>query len=165
MPTVAPKERINVTYQPATGDVAGGLELPLKILMVGDYTLREDDRQVEDRKPINVNANNFEDVLKEHKLEININVADKLSGEEDAQLPMNLKFNSLKDFSPEGLVKQVPELRKLLELRQALTALQGPLGNFPKFKKRIQTLLDDEETRKKLISEIGIDESAGGGEG
>ena len=163
MPTVAPKERVNVTYQPATGDVAGGLELPLKILMVGDYTLREDDRQVEDRKPININASNFEDVLKEQKLEVDVSVADKLSGDEDNTLSVNLKFNSLKDFTPEGIVKQVPELRKLLELRQALTALQGPLGNFPKFKKRIQSLLDDEESRKKLIAELGVAEEGGEG--
>jgi type VI secretion system protein ImpB len=156
MPTVAPKERVNITYQPATGDVAGGLELPLKILLIGDYTLREDNRQVEDRKPLNVNANNFEDVLKEQKLEVNINVPDKLSGEAEAMLPVNLKFNSLKDFSPEGIVRQVPELRKLLELRQALAALQGPLGNFPKFKKRIQSLLDDETTRQKLMGELGV---------
>jgi type VI secretion system protein ImpB len=156
MPTVAPKERVNITYQPATGNVAGGLELPLKILMVGDYTLREDDRQVEDRKPINVNAANFQDVLKEQKLEVNINVPDKLTGETEAMLPVNLKFKSLKDFTPEGIVKQVPELRKLLELRQALTALQGPLGNFPKFKKRIQELLADEGARKKLMDEIGV---------
>lgn len=161
MPTVAPKERVNVTYQPATGDVAGGLELPLKILMIGDYTLREDDRQVEDRKPININATNFEDVLKEQKLEVDIGVADKLSGDEDNSLSVNLKFNSLKDFTPEGIVKQVPELRKLLELRQALTALQGPLGNFPKFKKRIQSLLDDEESRKKLMAELGVNEEGG----
>ncbi len=163
MPTVAPKERVNVTYQPATGNVSGGLELPLKILMVGDYTLREDDRQVEDRKPININASNFEDVLKEQKLEIDIGVADKLSGDEDNSLSVNLQFNSLKDFTPEGIVKQVPELRKLLELRQALTALQGPLGNFPKFKKRIQSLLDDEESRKKLIAELGVKEEGGEG--
>lgn len=156
MPTVAPKERVNITYQPATGDIPGGLELPLKILMIGDYTLRPDDRMVEDRKPINVTAVNFEDVLKDQKLEIDINVADKLSGEADGMLPVNLKFKSLKDFTPEGVVRQVPELRKLMELRQALSALQGPLGNFPKFKKRIQELLGDDEARKKLLGEIGI---------
>lgn len=160
MPTVAPKERVNIKYQPATGDVAEGLELPLKILMVGDYTGREDDTQVEDRKPINVNKDNFHDVLKEQKLEVAINVADKLSGEADAEMPVQLKFSSLKDFEPEGVANQVPELRKLLELRAALSALKGPMGNFPKFKKRIQSILGDEKSREALLKELGAGEES-----
>jgi len=127
-------------------------------LMVGDYTLREEETPVEDRKPINVNANNFDGVLKEHKLALDVSVADKLSNEEGAMMSVGLKFDTLKDFTPEGVVNQVPELRKLLELRKALTALQGPLGNFPKFKKRIQGLLDDEASRKKLMEELGVKE-------
>ncbi len=162
MATAAPKERINVTYQPATGNVEGGVELPLKILMVGDYTGREDGTPVEDRKSINVNAKNFEDVLREQKLSVAVNVKDRLSGEADAgEVPMQLTINSMKDFSPEGIVNQVPELRKLLELRNALSALKGPLGNFPKFKKRIQAILDDEKTRDALIKELGITEKKG----
>lgn len=158
MPTVAPKERVNIKYQPATGDVAEGLELPLKILVVGDYTGREDDTQVEDRKPININKDNFHEVLREQKLEIAINVADKLSGEVDTELPIQLRFGSLKDFEPEGVAKQVPELRKLLELRAALSALKGPMGNFPKFKKRIQSILGDEKSRESLLKELGVSE-------
>jgi len=156
MATVAPKERVNITYQPATGNVDGGVELPLKILMIGDYTQRPDDTPVEDRKAISVTKRNFEDVLREQKLQVTINVPDKISGSE-GDIPMTLKFSSLKDFGPEGIVSQVPELNKLIELRTALSALKGPLGNFPKFKKRIQELLSDEKQRAALMKELGID--------
>ena len=62
--SVAPKERINITYKPATGDAQAEVELPLKLLVVGDYTQRADDRPVEERAPINVDKDNFQDVLK-----------------------------------------------------------------------------------------------------
>lgn len=160
--SVAPKERVNIVYKPAT-DGAEEVELPLKILAIGDYTGRADDRAVEDRKPINIDKDNFNEVMEKHELGVDINVPDELTGEEDAELAVSLKFKNLKDFTPEGVANQVPELQKLLELRNALTALKGPLGNRPAFRKQLQSLLGDEEGRKKLMAELGMGE--GGGEG
>lgn len=162
--SVAPKERVNIVYKPAT-DGAEEVELPLKILAIGDYTGRADDRALEDRKPINIDKDNFNEVMEKHELGVDLNVADKLSGAEDgAELAVSLKFKNLKDFTPEGVAGQVPELKKLLELRQALTALKGPLGNRPAFRKQMQNLLDDDASRKKLMEELGMGEG-GGGEG
>lgn len=161
--SVAPKERVNIVYKPAT-EGAEEVELPLKILAIGDYTGRADDRTVEDRKPINIDKDNFNEVMEKHELGVDINVPDRLSGgEEDAELGVSLKFKNLKDFSPEGIANQVPELKKLLELRAALTALKGPLGNRPAFRKQLQNVLGDEGTRKKLMDELGMGEGDGGG--
>ena len=63
--SVAPKERVNIVYKPATGNAQEEVELPLKIMMVGDYTLRPDDQAVENRKPINIDKDNFNQVLGE----------------------------------------------------------------------------------------------------
>ena len=52
--SVAPKERVNIVYRPATGDAKEEIELPLKLLVVGDFTRSQDDRMVEEREPINV---------------------------------------------------------------------------------------------------------------
>ncbi|MFL5405673.1 MAG: type VI secretion system contractile sheath small subunit, partial [Myxococcales bacterium] len=75
---------------------------------------------------------------------------------QDASLNLKLQFKSLADFGPEGIVNQVPELRTMLELRAALTALKGPLGNIPAFRKKIQALLADDGARQKLIAELGL---------
>lgn len=160
--SVAPKERVNIVYKPATGNAQEEVELPLKILMLGDYTQRQDDRPVEERKPINVDKDNFNQVLAEQKLELNLNVADKLSQEPGAEVAVNLKFKKMSDFTPEGIANQVPEMRKLLELRQALNALKGPLGNVPAFKKKIQSLLGEEGSRAQLMKELGLGEGTGG---
>lgn len=155
--SVAPKERVNIVYKPATGDAQEEVELPLKLVMMGDYTGREDDRPLEDRKPININKDNFKEVMRKQELGIQINVADKLSNEEGAELTAKLKFNTLDDFSPEGVVNQVPEMRKLLDLRNALVALKGPLGNIPAFRRLIQSVVSDEKSREKLLKELDIE--------
>jgi len=154
--SVAPKERVNIVYKPATGNAQEEVELPLKILMMGDYTLRQDETPLEERKAINVDKDNFTEVMAKQNLELNVTVPDKLSNEQGAEMSVKLKFKKLSDFEPEGLVNQIPELRRLIELRQALNSLRGPLQNLPAFKKKIQGLLGDQEGRNKLMSELGI---------
>lgn len=154
--SVAPKERVNITYKPATGDGNEERELPFKILALGDYKGGPDDRPLEERKSLNVDKDNFDAVMAEHNLGVDISVADRLSGEEGAEMGMSLKFETLKDFTPQGLAQQVPELRKLLQLRAALTALKGPLGNIPAFRRKLEGLLGDDAQRKQLMDELGL---------
>lgn len=163
--SVAPKERVNITYKPATGDAQAEKELPLKLFMIGDYTLRTDNRTLEDRDVIRVDKDNFNDVLREQNLALDLNVKDRLSGEADAEMKVSLRFESLKDFTPDSIARQVPELNRLLQLRDALVSLKGPLGNVPAFRKRIQTLLDDEAAKKQLLDEILEDQEKGSAEG
>src|SRR6185436_18380591 len=140
--SVAPKERVNIVYRPATGDAKQEVELPLKLLVVGDFTLREDDTPVEDRKPIDVDKSNFNDVLKGQKLSLDIAVPNRLDDKaKDEQLAVKLNFESLRDFEPDAIVEKVPELKNLIALREALKALKGPLGNAPEFRKKIQDLV------------------------
>jgi type VI secretion system protein ImpB len=156
--TVAPKERVNILYKTEVGGVQEELELPLNILVMGEYNenVPDDEKAVEDRKTISVDKDNFNDVLAKQKLKVAVSVPDKLSGEKDAQLNVELNIKSLNDFGPEAIVNQVPELKKLLELRSALTALKGPLGNVPAFRKKMQALLGDQTTRAKLMAELGL---------
>ena len=103
-------------------------------------------------------------MLAEQNLSVDLSVPDQLSGEKDSYLAVSLKFRQLGDFGPEAVAEQVPELKRLLELRKALTALKGPLGNVPAFKRKIQALLNDSGAREKLVKELGIkgDEGEGG---
>jgi len=154
--SVAPKERVNIVYKPATGDAQEEVELPLKILMMGDYTQRPDPRPLEDRKPISVDKDNFSKVMSEQKLNLNFAVPDKLSEEGGNELPINLRFRRLSDMEPEAIANQVPELKKLLDLRAALTALKGPLGNEKAFRNKIQGILNDPGQRNRIINELGL---------
>ncbi|MEM9691821.1 MAG: type VI secretion system contractile sheath small subunit [Myxococcota bacterium] len=155
--SVAPKERVNIVYKPATGDAQEEVELPLKMLMMGDFTHRADPRAVEDRKPLNVDKDNFSKVMAEQKLSVNFSVPDRLSDEdEEGEINVNLRFRRLADMEPEAVAKQVPELKKLLDLRKALTALKGPLGNEKAFRSKIQDILNDPGQRNQIINELGL---------
>jgi type VI secretion system protein ImpB len=156
--TVAPKERVNILYKTEIGGAQEEVELPLNILVMGEYNpnVPEDEKSLEDRKTVGIDKDNFNDVLEKQNLGLTASVPDKLSGEKDASLTVDLKFKNLNDFGPEAVVNQVPELKKLLELRKALTALKSPLGNVPAFRKKLQSLLGDEANRAKLMAELGI---------
>ncbi|MHB1564175.1 MAG: type VI secretion system contractile sheath small subunit [Leptospirillum sp.] len=158
--SVAPKERVNIVYRPATGDAKEDVELPFKQLVIGNFTQKEDDRQLEEIKPINVDKDNFDSVLESHRLSLDLVVPNKLDspkpGEEPETMNVSLKFKSLKDFDPDSIVDQVPELRELIALRDALKALKGPLGNIPDFRKKLQEIIQNEGTREKFLSDLGI---------
>jgi type VI secretion system protein ImpB len=160
--TVAPQERVNITYKPATGDRQSEVELPLKMLFIGDYTGRTDERQVEDRKPINVDKDNFNQVLGEQNVTLSVNVPNRLTDEPGAELSAKLSFKKLSDFGPDAVAEQIPEVKTLLEVRAALTALKGPLGNVPAFRKKLQALLSDTGSRERLMRELGIEDKEEG---
>lgn len=159
--SIAPKERINVTFKPATGGAQEEIELPLKLLAIGDYTHRRDERKIEDRKPIGIDKMTFDEVLAKQELNLTLSVPNRLQEEsETEELAVQLRVNSMKDFNPASLVEQVPELSKLMELRDALVALKGPLGNAPAFRKAIEGVLGNDDSRRRVLDELGLNTTA-----
>lgn len=156
--SVAPKERVNIVYRPATGDAKEETELPLKILVMGDFTGQADDTALEDRKAINIDKDNFNDVLASQNLKLKTSVKDRLGDDPEAEMAVDLDFKNMKDFEPDAIIKKVPELAKLMELREALKAVKGPLGNVPEFRKKVSELVQDPDSRAKLLKELGLEE-------
>jgi type VI secretion system protein ImpB len=153
---VAPQERINIKYKTEKGGAVEEVELPLRMLVTGDFSGRPDSMPVEERKPIHIDKNNFDEVLKSQRVGLKLQVDDMLSGKSGAQLSVDLRFDSMQDFEPEAIARQVPELHELLALREALTELKGPLSQNAEFRKRLQRLLDDEKERCSVLDEIGL---------
>ncbi len=154
--SIAAKERINIKYVPATGDEQAEVELPLNILVVGDFNGGNEDSAIEEREAISINKHNFDSVMETAGLHLDFSVANRLQDGTEEALPISLNFNALKEFSPDNIARQVPELKKLLELREALVALKGPLGNIPSFRASLQKLLTDGEMRAQLLKELDI---------
>jgi type VI secretion system protein ImpB len=147
---------VNIVYKPATGGAQAEIELPLKLMVLGDFTNRTDETPLEERKAITVDKDNFNDVMAQHNLGVTINVKNTLSGGQGDELSAKLQFKDLRDFEPAAVARQVPELNKLLELREALTALKGPLANAPAFRKKIEALLQDPAQRERIMRELGL---------
>ena len=156
--SVAPKERVNIVYKSKIGDAEEDVELPLKQLVIGKFTDKFSDQRLEERKSTSVDGDNFNEVLSAYDVKVDMTIDNKLSDEPDAEMHVSLDFKTIKDFGPEAIANKVPELKKILELREALIALKRPLNNLPKFRNKIQGLVEDDAQRNALLKELGLEE-------
>ena len=152
----SPKERINITYKPKTDGLSEEVEIPYKIMILGEFNPNEEEKAIEDKKAININKGNFNDVLAKQSINIKFNVDNKLVEEEDKELTIELNIKNIKDFSPEKIIDQVESLKDLMKIRDSLIALKSPIGNIPAFKKSIENVIKDEEKREKILKELNI---------
>ncbi|MCW8397335.1 type VI secretion system contractile sheath small subunit [Legionella sp. PATHC038] len=152
--SVAPKERINIVYKALIEGVEEEIELPLRQLVLGEFYPGGDNTPLEKRRTVNINKDNFNDVLKEHHIKLSLRVPNRFSKNKDDTVSIDLKFETMRDFDPDGILHQVPQLQKLFEIREALKALKGPLGNIPEFRRRLDAIVKDSAAREELIKEI-----------
>lgn len=150
--SVAPKERINITYKTKTNNQEADVELPLKLMVMSNLT-GGNDKPIDEREVASINKINFDQVMSKMDIKTSFSVKNRL-GVGTEEIDVNLKISNMQDFSPDNIAKQVPEINKLLELRKALVALKGPMGNIPDFRKAVLEALKDEKTKEKLLIEI-----------
>lgn len=154
--SIAPKERINVTVKDSIGSEPA-VELPLAMMVLGDATGRADDTPLGEREVRGIDKETFDSVLGSFRPSLDLLVEDGLGDEAGGRRAVRLEFGRLADFSPKEIARQVPELRELLTLRDALVTLQGPFASVPQFRKELQELFEDPEKVARLVRELGLD--------
>ncbi|TKX30617.1 type VI secretion system contractile sheath small subunit [Campylobacter aviculae] len=152
----APKERINITYKAKTNGQNADVELPLKLMVMANLK-GKNEIPLEEREILQINKINFDQVMQKLDIKTSFSVKNTL-GTGAEELDVDIRISSMKDFSPDSLVHQIPELKKLMQLREALMALKGPMGNIPDFRKAVAEALKDEKTKEKLLLEIKEEE-------
>ena len=141
-----------------TGGAIEMKELPFVMGVLGDFTGQPEQPlpRLRDRKFVEVNPDNFDQVLEGMKPHLSFSVENKLSEEADAaQLKVDLHFKSMDDFSPENVARQVKPLRELLDLRTKLSDLRGSLQGNDKLDEILQATLADAEKMARLKTELG----------
>ncbi len=162
-PSRAPNGRINITYK-LEKDAVKQEELPLRFMVVGDFTGGADQTPVRSRKPRQINRDNFDTVMAAHKLKLHLNIADTLAGGSDTQTSLQLDIKSMADFEPDSIVDQIAKqpdgrmqgLKHALALREALLALKGPMGTVEGFRKRLEEVVKDPARRAELLSRLQV---------
>ena len=152
--------RVHIKYEVETGGAIEMKELPFVMGVLGDFTGQPEEplAKLKDRKFVEVTPDNFDTVLKSMKPHLAYTVDNLLSDEPDAgKIGVDLRFQSLDDFSPERVAEQVEPLRKLLDLRRQLADLRGSLQGNDKLDEILQATLSSEEKLSQLRTEISAE--------
>jgi len=150
--------RVNISYDVETGGAIETKELPLLMGVLADLSGNPAEAlpRLKDRKFVEVNPDNFDSVLKSMKPRVQFTVANKLNPESGGKIGVDLTFESLDDFNPEAVAKNVGPLKQLLELRTKLADLRGSLQGNDKLEEILQSTLNNADAMKKLESEVGL---------
>ncbi|WP_288820190.1 type VI secretion system contractile sheath small subunit [uncultured Leclercia sp.] len=148
-----PKARINLKLSLHTGGAQKKVELPLKLLTMGDFSNGKESRPLSEREKINVNKNNFNSVLSEFNPEVNLSVKNTLSNSDSAE-NVKLSFSDIKDFEPEQVARQIPQLRAMLAMRNLLRDLKSNLLDNATFRKELEKILKDPALSQELRDEM-----------
>ncbi len=148
-----PKARINLKLDLHTGGAQKKTELPLKLLVTGDFSHGEETAPLSERVKTSINKNNFDSVLSEYSPKINLSVKNMLSddgGEEN----IHLVFREMKDFTPEEVARQIPQLKAMLAMRNLLRDLKANLLDNQSFRKELEKILIDPALSAELRAEL-----------
>lgn len=152
-----PKSRITLRYRTEIAGEAADVQLPLRLLMMGDFSLgTSTDRKLdlEDRKIRNLDGTNTTAVMKDMKISLTATVPNKIDPENSENLEVNLPITSLKSFTPDEVAKNTPKLRALLTLRTLLTEMESNMGNSKDLRKLVAELYANEEAFNKLREDL-----------
>lgn len=148
-----PKARINLKLNLHTGGAQKKIELPLKLLVTGDFSNGQDNRPLSEREKVNINKNNFNSVLGEFSPSVNMTVENTLAGD-GSEENVKLTFREMKDFEPEAVARQIPQLKAMLAMRNLLRDLKSNLLDNVTFRKELEHILKDPSLSSELRREL-----------
>lgn len=148
-----PKARVNIKLDLHTGNGQKKVELPLKLLVTGDFSNGLEQRPLSEREKVDINKNNFNSVLEKFNPSVNIAVQNTLAGD-NSEENIRLTFKDIKDFEPEQVARQIPQMKALLAMRSLLRDLKSNLLDNSTFRKELQTILRDPALSNELRDEI-----------
>jgi len=160
------KPRVHITYEVETEGAVVVKELPFVVGVIGDFSGNPTEplKPMKDRKFIQIDRDNINDVMKRMTPGLNMRVENTLA-DDGSEVSVQLKFNSMEDFDPTNVVKQVEPLRKLLETRDRLRDLLTKVDRSEDLEHLLEQVLQNTDELKKLSSELGVDASGGKGGG
>ena len=157
--------RVQITYDVETGDAFEKKELPFVVGVISDLAGNPADAPpaMKDRKFVEIDRDNFNDVLKSIKPRLAIRVPNTLK-DDGSELSVELNFQGMDDFGPEAIVNQVEPLRKLLEVRGQLKDLQSRTEGNDRLEEMLDSLIDNDAVRDKLKDVVGAEAPSDEGE-
>ena len=157
------KPRVHIKYEVETGGAQLKVDLPFVVGVMGDFSgdPRGELKELDKRKFTQIDRNNFDEVLRKLKPGLDLRVENTLEGG-DSELGVQLNFESMDDFDPTNVAKQIPALKSLIDTRGKLRDLITKIDRSPELENLLTQVLQNQDDLSKLSSELGVD--SGGAE-
>ena len=156
------KPRVHITYEVETEGAMVERELPFVVGVMGDFSgdPTEPLKPLKDRKFIQIDRDNFNDVMARLTPGLNLKVDNTLQ-DDGSQMAVDLKFRSMEDFEPGAIVNQVPALKKLMDTRNQLRDLMTKVDRSDQLEKVLERVLQSTDDLKKMGNDLGVEAPAG----
>lgn len=151
------KPRVHLTYDVQIGDAIEKTELPFIVGSMGDYSgdPTEPLPRLKDRKFVQIDKHTFDSVMKKMHAGLNLNVENTMAGD-GTEMSVQLKFESLDDFSPENVAQQIEPLKNLLQSRQKIVELIAKIDRSDPLGEVLTKVLNDEDARAQLAKDLNL---------
>jgi len=155
------RPRVQITYDVETGGAMQKVELPFVVGVMADLSgqPREALRPLKERKFVNIDRDNFNEVLSRSTPRLALKVQNRLT-DQDTKLAVELNFKNMDDFEPARVAEQIGPLKELLEMRHRLTQLMSKMEGNDKLEELLGNVLSNTEKAMTLAKEMGIDAGA-----
>lgn len=150
--------RVQITYDVEIGGAIQLKELPFVVGVMGDFVGKPEEPlpALKNRKFVELDPDNFNQVLAGMKPRLAYSVENKLQGD-GSKLGVELKFNNIEDFDPDNVVQQVEPLRKLVEARKKLADLRSKMDGNEKLENILEDIISNTDKQKQLSDALGVE--------
>jgi type VI secretion system protein ImpB len=153
------KPRVHITYDVETEGNAVKKELPFVVGVMGDFAGHNTQalKPLKDRRFVQIDRDNFDEVLKRMNPKLNFKVANKLAGD-GSEFAVDLEFKSMQDFEPAAIVRQVEPLEKLMATRNKLRDLMTKIDRSEDLENILERVLNSDADLQQLAQELNLED-------
>ena len=154
------KPRVHITYDIETEGAIVKKELPFVVGVMGDFSGHNTEvlKPLKDRRFVQIDRDNFNDVLKRMSPSLSLKVENTLS-DDDSEFAVDLSFKSIEDFEPAAVVNQVEPLRKLMETRNKLRDLMTKIDRSEELENVLEEVLSNTASLESIAKELQVEDA------
>ncbi|MEH8017661.1 type VI secretion system contractile sheath small subunit [Rheinheimera muenzenbergensis] len=153
------KPRVHITYDVETEGAAVKKELPFVVGVMGDFAGQNTEalKPLKDRRFVQIDRDNFDEVLKRMNPKLSFKVDNKLAAD-GSEFNVDLQFKSMQDFEPAAIVKQVEPLDKLMATRNKLRDLMTKIDRSEELENILERVLNNNQDLQQLAQDLSIED-------
>lgn len=152
-----PRSRLTLTYKTTINGEPETVNLPLRLLMLGNYSLGSSvDRKVdlEERQLRSIDNRNLDSVMRDMNIALKFTVPNRINPDSDGEFPVEIPITKMRSFSPDEVAQHVPRIKALLTLKALLLELQSNIDNRKELRKIIQDLFRSPDGLSQLSNAL-----------